>query len=207
MKQFIKSYNMFFPDRKFGIILYMVYPVITWIVLFLINLFYNNSFILLLSAGIIIIGAEGFADHFVFGGFGRYESNRFGFLETSAKFTSLYKRALITDAVRRFLSILFIITIMAAVLKIPYNITFFIIISIYLFSVITVCITRFFDNILIYYNFVFVIEILFIILVAAIYRFAETAGLIIMLLDILLPVLHFKFMVRKYEEVYYDKEY
>ena len=55
MKKYAKSYNMFFPNRIFGILLYLVYPVLIVGSLFIERIFFDNYVILITTTVFVFI--------------------------------------------------------------------------------------------------------------------------------------------------------
>ena len=76
MKDYIESYHMFFPDKKFRFLLYLVYPLAVWALLYIESIFFDGSFILVFTAAEIIIAVECLADFFIFAGYARKVSGR-----------------------------------------------------------------------------------------------------------------------------------
>ena len=91
MKDYIESYHMFFPDKKFRFLLYLVYPLAVWALLYIESIFFDGSFILVFTAAEIIIAVECLADFFIFAGYARKVSSRNEYLKTSVKYTQLLK--------------------------------------------------------------------------------------------------------------------
>lgn len=107
MKQYIKSYHAFWPVKTWmKPCVYLLYPFIIIAGLYLLShkLMYYPKVCMGFACGLVIT-VEIVLDYFVFGGIASRETNRLEYLKTSVRGMNLLKGSLITDAVRRFLSI------------------------------------------------------------------------------------------------------
>ncbi len=206
MKDYIESYHMFFPDRKFRFLLYILYPLAVWAGLYIESIFFDGSFILILSAASITIAAECLADFFVFAGYARKENGRNEYLKTSTRYKQLLKMAFLSDAVRRALSTLLIISVTAAVLKIPFKLTIYLLISVYFFMAVALFVLRFFDFFSIYSFITIIILMLYMGFNIFILDKNIFAGISIVLfvLSLLLIILHTRVLFKALKEEYYD---
>ena len=206
MKDYIESYHMFFPDKRFRFLLYLVYPLTVWVLLYIESIFFNGSFILVFTAAAIIITVECLADFFVFAGYARKESGRNEYLKTSVKYTQLLKKAVWSDITRRILSTVLIISVTAAVLKVQLKLTIYLIISVYFFITVTLFGLRFFDFFAAY-NF---ITITVVILYMGFNIFIldknilTVTSIILFILSLLLLLMHTRILFRVVKEEYYD---
>ncbi len=206
MKDYIESYNMFFPNKKFRFLLYLVYPLTVWAVLYIESIFFDGNFILILTAASITIVVECMADFFVFAGYARKENGRNEYLKTSVKYTQLLKIAFLSDVIRRMLSILLIISLTASVLKIPLRLTIYLLVSVYFFIVAALFVLRFFDVFAVY-NF---ITIIIVMLYIGFNIFIMDKNIFIVMsiflsiLSLLLILLHTRILFRVVKEEYYD---
>ncbi len=202
MKDYIESYHMFLPDRKFRFLLYMVYPLAVWVLLYIESIFLNGSFILVFTAATVIIVVECLADFFVFAGYARKESGRNEYLKTSVKYTQLLKKAILSDIVRRILSTLLIISVTAAVLKVQLRLT----ISAYFFITVALFSLRFFDFFAAY-NFITIIVVMLYISFNVFIldkSILTIASIVLIILSLLLILLHIRILFRVVKEEYYD---
>lgn len=212
MKSYIESYHMFFPDKKFKLLLYLVYPLAVWTGLFIESIFFDESFVIILTAASLIIIIECMADFFVFAGYARKDIGRNEYLKTSVKYTQLLKRALLSDVIRRFLSTLLIISVTSAVLKIPFNLAIFIFTSVNFFIAAALFVLRFFDFFSAY-NFITIV-IVFIYTFFNVYVFFNISALGrnifigistgLFILSILLIIFHIRNLFKVVKEEYYD---
>lgn len=206
MKDYIESYHMFFPDKKFRFLLYLVYPLAVWALLYIESIFFDGSFILVFTAAEIIIAVECLADFFIFAGYARKVSGRNEYLKTSVKYTQLLKKAVLSDITRRILSTVLIISVTAAVLKVQLKLTIYLIISVYFFITVALFGLRFFDFFAAY-NFITIILVMLYIgfNVFILYKniFIITS-IILFILSLLLLLLHTKILFRVVKEEYYD---
>lgn len=205
MKDYIKSYHMFFPNKMFGILLYIVYPLAVWGLVFAENMFIKNIYVILFAPVSVFI-IECIADFFVFAGYSRKDTNRNEYLKTSVYYTNMLKRAVLADIIRRLLSSFLIIFVPAAVLKVPYNITIFALVSVNFFIVISLCILRYFDFFAVYQcitSIILVLYIAFSVLVSIKNIFIE-ASIVMLLLSIILILFHIKVLFKVVKEEYYD---
>lgn len=206
MKDYIESYHMFFPNKKFRFLLYLVYPLTVWAVLYIESIFFDGNFILILTAASITIVVECMADFFVFAGYARKENGRNEYLKTSVKYTQLLKIAFLSDVIRRMLSILLIISLTASVLKIPLRLTIYLLVSVYFFIVAALFVLRFFDVFAVY-NF---ITIIIVMLYIGFNIFIMDKNIFIVMsiflsiLSLLLILLHTRILFRVVKEEYYD---
>lgn len=115
MKQYIRSYHLFLSQRLLRWFVYLLYPTLFlgcfgWLsfqiatdsspnidVKFLFSL-------LLFMLGELIIAVEIFADYSIFGGIAEKNTNKLEYLKTSSKGMTCLKKALVTDALRRLIS-------------------------------------------------------------------------------------------------------
>ncbi|MCX4328057.1 MAG: hypothetical protein OSJ45_12285 [Lachnospiraceae bacterium] len=206
MKKCIESYHMFFPDRIFSILLYIVYPLIVWGILFIENIFVNNSYIILLTAPALVLFIECMADLFVFAGYAKKDSGRNEYLKTSVRYMQMLKRAFVSDIIRRILSILFIIFIVSSVLKAPFNISIFAAISVNFFITAALCILRFFDFFTAYYFITSIILLLYVVfcIIVFIRNLFILASIIMAVLSIFLILFHTSILFKAIKEGYYD---
>lgn len=120
MKQFIKSYHLFLSQRWLRFVMYLIYPVLLFAAFAFLNAMVSanhtpgkdweiaSRFILYqLCEAVLCI--ELFADHLIFGGISSKDTNKLEYLKTSVNGMGTLKRALITDALRRLISISLII--------------------------------------------------------------------------------------------------
>ena len=208
MKKYIESYHMFFPDRIFGILLYLVYPLVVWALLFIESIFIDNgySYIIILTAPVIVFCIECMADFFVFAGYAKKDNGRNEYLKTSVKYIQVLKRALISDIARRIASTLLIMLPVSAVLKVPFNISIFALVSVNFFIIVALCILRFFDFFTAYYFITGIISILYVIF--CIFVFIKNvfilASIVIVVLSIFLILFHISILFKVMKEEYYD---
>lgn len=206
MKNYIESYHMFFPDKKFRFLLYLVYPLAVWALLYIESIFFDGSFILVFTAASVTITVECLADFFIFAGYARKENGRNEYLKTSVKYTQLLKMALLSDIIRRMLSTLLIISATAVVLKVPLKLTIYLLISAYFFITVTLFALRFFDFFAAY-NFTTIIVVMLymgfniFIMDKNIYT---VASIVLLILSLLLLLLHTRILFRVVKEEYYD---
>ena len=187
MKDYIESYHMFFPDKKFRFLLYLVYPLAVWALLYIESIFFDGSFILVFTAAEIIIAVECLADFFIFAGYARKVSGRNEYLKT-------------------ILSTVLIISVTAAVLKVQLKLTIYLIISVYFFITVALFGLRFFDFFAAY-NFITIILVMlyigFNVFILDKNIFIITS-IILFILSLLLLLLHTKILFRVVKEEYYD---
>ena len=203
---------MFFPDKRFRFLLYLIYPLIVWACLFLESIFFDGNIVLIITAAAVIIVIECLADFFVFAGYARKDICRNEYLKTSVKYIKLLRMAFLSDIIRRFLSILLIISVTSAVLKIPFNLALFIVISVNLFITAALFILRYFDFFAVY-NFITVI-------IALLYLFFSTyilkdvymldknifncASIAFFILGVMLMIFHIRILFKVVKEEYND---
>lgn len=111
MKQYIKSYHAFWPVKTWmKPCVYLLYPLVIIMGLYFLShkLGYYPVICMGFACG-FLVAVEIILDYFVFGGIASKETNRLEYLKTSVRGMHLLKSSLITDAVRRFLSIAIII--------------------------------------------------------------------------------------------------
>ncbi|MCI9079522.1 MAG: hypothetical protein HFH68_11485 [Lachnospiraceae bacterium] len=206
MKNYIESYHMFFPDKKFRFLLYLVYPITVWTILYVENIFFDGNFILALTAASVTIAVECLADFFVFAGYARKESGKNEYLKTSVKYTQLLKSAFLSDVIRRMSSVLLIICVPAAVLKIPLKLTIYLLFSVYFFITAALFILRFFDFSAAYNFITLIIVILYMffsIFILDKNSFVVTS-IILFISSLLLIAIHINILFRVVKEGYYD---
>lgn len=112
MKQYIRSYHAFWPAKTWmKLCVYLFYPLVIIMGLYFLNdtLGYYPVICMGFACGFVVT-VEIILDYFVFGGIASKETNRLEYLKTSMRGMDLLKSSLITDAVRRFLSVAIIIT-------------------------------------------------------------------------------------------------
>ena len=112
MGKYIKSYHLFVSSPLARIGLYVLYPVF----LFLINAvmtYFSSNFIFSLAITMILMCAiELVADHDIYGGIANRDTNKLEYLKTSCNGMNLLFCSVIVDAIRRFLSISIIVTLL-----------------------------------------------------------------------------------------------
>lgn len=208
MKKYIESYHMFFPDRIFSILLYMVYPLVVWGLLFIESIFIDNgySYIIVLTAPVIVFCIECMADFFVFAGYAKKDNGRNEYLKTSVKYMHVLKRALISDIVRRIASTFLIMLPVSAVLKVPFNISIFALVSVNFFIIVALCILRFFDFFTAYYFITSIISILYVIFCMLVFmnNIFTWAIIAMIVLSIFLILFHTNILFKVMKEEYYD---
>lgn len=204
MKKYIESYHMFFPDKIFGILLYLIYPVLVLGSVFIEKIFFNN-YISLMVTSIFVFFIECIADLFIFAGYAGKESSRYEYLKTSVKYIQIFKKAFIFDIVRRLLNILIIMSITAFILKIPIRIAGFITISLISFIIISLCILRFFDYFVFYYMITAVMVVVygFFITMMLTKNLYVVSGIIISA-SVLAILIHIKILLKVMKEGYHD---
>lgn len=204
MKKYVKSYNMFFPNRIFGILLYLVYPVLIVGSLFIERIFFDN-YVILITTTVFVFIIECMADLFIFAGYARKESSRHEYLKTSIKYIQIFKRAFMFDIVRRLLSILIIMSVTSAILRIPINIAVFITVSLILFIIVSLCILRFFDYFVFYYIITIIMMLVygFFIIIMCEKNIYIISGIMITT-SILAILIHIKILFKVIKEGYHD---
>lgn len=111
LKEAIKGYHMFLPRPwlKWGI--YLLYPVVVIGMMYVLNTYATVfPFICIGMCCGVILAMEYMLDTYMFFGIASKDTNRLDYLKTSFKGLTLLKKALETDAVRRFLSTAIILT-------------------------------------------------------------------------------------------------
>jgi len=208
MKEYLKSYDMFFPNRFFNAVLYFLMPLVTWGIVIIESILFagNNIIIPAISAIVVLAGGECIFDFYMFGGFAIKDSARNEYLKTSSRYLYIIKKALVADMVRRFLSCLVIAGLICAVLKIPSGITFFTITSGYFFIVVSICIVRFFENLYVYSLVICIVQVIYVLFYIAVIN----NGLISIMCaampvaGIILAAAHIYFLLSMTKEGYYD---
>lgn len=119
--QYIKSYHLFLSRRWLRISIYFIYPALYLEgYLFLCNQILSmppaseedleHLFSLLIWAlGNLLVTLEFFADSLIFGGISAKDTNKLEYLKTSPRGIACLQKALLTDGIRRFLSLLLIV--------------------------------------------------------------------------------------------------
>lgn len=111
MRQYIRSYHAFWPVKTWmKLCVYLLYPLV--IITALCFLSHKLGYYPVICMGFacsFVVVVEIILDYFVFGGIASKETNRLEYLKTSVRGINLLKSSLITDAIRRFLSIAIII--------------------------------------------------------------------------------------------------
>lgn len=206
MKQYIKSYNIFFPNKIFLILPYILFPILALLLILFQKYFVDNSTVLLLIESILIIGWECFVDIYVFGGIAKRDSTKNEYLKTSVRYTKIMKMAFIADAVRRFISIAIIILFSFAVLKVSFDIMIFLLSSVYFFTVL-LCIRRFTEDIFINLLISAVVYVVYLIYFSIIFEYGLIAisGIVMTVLSLLLVIFHINFLNLRVKEGYYDR--
>lgn len=206
MKDYIESYHMFFPDKKFRFLLYLVYPLTVWALLYIESIFFDGSFILVFTAAEIIIAVECLADFFVFAGYARKQRGRNEYLKTSVKYIQLLKKAVLSDIVRRILSIILIISVTAAVLNVQLKLTIYLLISVYFFITAALFGLRFFDFFAAYNFTTIIVVVLYMGFNIFILdkNILIVTSVILFILSLLLLILHTRILFRAVKEEYYD---
>ena len=106
MKEYIRGYHIFLPKTWIKWCIYLLYPLLVSGGLYAIcHKFGFFYFICIGFAGCAIVGVELMLDGQVFGGIASKRNNCLEYLKTSIKGMSILKKALITDAIRRFCSV------------------------------------------------------------------------------------------------------
>ena len=111
MNKYIKSYHLFVSSHmeRFGI--YVAYPILLIIGNVLIAHFFSNYIICLIASMLLTCAVELFCDHSFFGGITSRDTNKLDYIKTSHKGMDILLFGIITDAVRRFITVSLIITI------------------------------------------------------------------------------------------------
>lgn len=111
---YLKSYHVFLSQKWLRFLLYLVFPSLLLLFAGFLgkNLLYadREANKALFSAFLCVLcdslaGIEIFADLLIFGGIAARDTNKLEYLKTSSRGMPLLKKALITDGIRRFLSI------------------------------------------------------------------------------------------------------
>lgn len=111
MRRYIRSYHAFWPVKTWmKLCVYLLYPLVIITALWFLS--HKLGYYPVICMGFacsFVVMVEIILDYFVFGGIASKETNRLEYLKTSVKGINLLKSSLITDAVRRFLSIAIVI--------------------------------------------------------------------------------------------------
>ncbi|MDE5777999.1 MAG: hypothetical protein K2I10_05765 [Lachnospiraceae bacterium] len=217
MKQYIKSYHAFWPVKTWmKPCVYLLYPLIIIVGLYLLShkLMYFPAICMGFACS-LAIAVEIMLDYFVFGGIASRETNRLEYLKTSVKGILLLKGSLMTDAVRRLLSITIIITGSYSVVvcgqQIDWRYTllqlFMCILSIYLLAETGLLITRFFVNWWINIAVLYVLGNVAVVFGTFIPRcnIRIWMAVLLVLLGIGVTVIGRRLILKRAEESYYDR--
>ena len=109
MKQLIKSYHIFVPYVWGKWILYLVYPMVGMLLLYGAESLFHDERMSVVIAATFVVSVELYFDMAVFGGISSKETNKLEYLKTSVKGMTVLRNSLVTDALRRFLSVVFIV--------------------------------------------------------------------------------------------------
>ena len=210
MKQYIKSYNIFFSGRILQIFTYLIYPILLIGIAFLLNLFNYIALIGLFIIGTIIISIEVFVDYNVFSGFAKRDTNRLEYMKTSVKCIMLVKKGIIADAVKRYIYITIIVVLSSFIINVDIKNTICILVVTYCISTVTIFIERFFSNFAFNYFLVYIALIIYSILIFGLLNTMQFQTIIV--LSIIMTILSFIFtcfsiwfLVKRMEEAYYDE--
>lgn len=208
MKQYIKSYSMFFPNKIFEILFNILFPVIVLLVALFQKFFINNSIFILLMESLLIISGESLVDFYIFGGIAKRDSCRNEYLKTSVKYTITMKKAFIADAVRRLITIMLIIFLSFVILQTPPDITIFLLLSVYFFTAVSLCVLRFIEDFTIEILINSAICIIYTIFFSSVleYNLIHIVGIVIFVLSIFIVTMHIKFLNLRIKEEYYDSK-
>lgn len=208
MKQYIKSYSIFFPNKIFWILHNFLFPVFILSLVFLQRLFISNNILILLITALLIIGLESFIDFYIFGGIAKSDSCRNEYLKTSARYAIIMQRAFIADAVRRFIVILVVMLVLYVILKVPSDIIIFMLSSVYFFVSVSLCILRFAEDLFIRVLVNSAVYIMYTIFFSVVFKYnlIGVADIVLFLLSLLLVIFHIKFLNLRMREEYYDEE-
>lgn len=155
MKESVRIYHIFLPRPWLKWCIYIFFPLLTIGGIYVLNhyaMYYQ--FICMGFACCIIVAAEFMMDTYMFLGIAARNTNRLEYLKTSAKGLLLLKKALITDAVRRFLTAIIVLAGVYCIMPINYNIftlkqCLLCITAIYLLMELGFMLTRFYTNVLV----------------------------------------------------------
>lgn len=214
MKEAIKSYHMFLPRAWVKWCIYILYPLLVIGGMYALNRYATYfSFVCIgLACGVVIM-VEYMLDTYVFLGIAARDTNRLEYLKTSSKGLPLLKKALLTDAVRRFLSTGVIVTGVFFVLRGDFALTpktcvFCIAIS-YLMMELGFMITRFSTNV--WLNLVMLYILMTIASMVGIYALSWNIQIWQLLLlgiaAVGIAVMGNKLILKRAEESFYDKEF
>ena len=95
MKQYIKSYSIFFPNKLFWVLPHILFPIISLLLILFRKFFINNNTFLLLIEAILIIGWEGVIDIYIFGAIAKRDSCKNEYLKTSTRYITVMKKSYI----------------------------------------------------------------------------------------------------------------
>ena len=115
MRKSIRCYHLFFPGNSIWLklLLYLVYPLFVIGLALGIRLLLGDilpAYLSLLLAGALVLTTEITVDFFFFGGIASKDTNRLEYMKTSAEVKNVWRKGLIVDAVRRFVTIAGILT-------------------------------------------------------------------------------------------------
>ncbi len=214
MKEAIKSYHMFLPRAWVKWCIYILYPLLVIGEIYALNRFVTYfSFVCIgLTCGMVIM-VEYMLDTYVFLGIAARDTNRLEYLKTSSKGLPLLKKALFTDAVRRFLSTGVIVTGVFFVLRGDFALTpkacVFCIAIPYLMMELGFMITRFSTNV--WLNLVMLYILMTIASMLGICALSWNIQIWQLLLlgiaAVGIAVMENKLILKRAEESFYDKEF
>lgn len=117
MKEYIKSYHIFFPGKWVKWCTYIVYPLLVIGIVWFSGQGYSPEMLCVGLAACMIVMIEMMLDTYMFFGVVARDTKRLEYIKTSAKGMPLLRKALVTDATRRFLSAAVILTGVNFVIK------------------------------------------------------------------------------------------
>lgn len=119
MVSFYKSYRVFLSGTWLKVLMYLVYPLVTflWCGLIAVGMGVEKvyaMYILLITCS-VIMWAELLLDNFVYGGILAKDTNKLEYLKTSYRGISVLKKSLTVDKVRRLVTMTLLLTIIYSV--------------------------------------------------------------------------------------------
>lgn len=214
MKEAIKSYHMFLPRVWVRWCIYILYPLFVIGGIYALNRYATYfAFVCIGLTCSMVVMVEYMLDTYVFLGIAARDTNRLEYLKTSSKGLPLLKKALFTDAVRRFLSTGIIVAGVFFVLRRDFEFTLkgcvFCIAILYLMMELGFMISRFSTNV--WLNLVILYILMTIACVVGIYVSLWNIQIWQLLLsgiaDVGIAVLGNKLIFKRAEESFYDKEF
>lgn len=206
MKQYMKSYSMFFPNKIFEVLFNILFPVVTLLLVFFLRVFNNMNACIIET--LLIISVESLIDFYIFGGIAKRDSCRNEYLKTSVRYTIVMKKAFIVDAIRRLITITVITFLSSIILQISLDITIFLLLSAYFFIAVSLCILRFIEDFTIEILINSAVCIIYIIFFCAVleYNLIRISNIIMSVLSVYIATMHIKFLNLRIKEEYYDSK-